>query len=285
MSTHPLETVLQHLDEHVPARMEQVGNESMETLSEQGPVAIDTIAHYADTIWSADKKSDPSKEAILDALVFTAAIHSHRENGVILGDRHWCANPEDCTTCRDGVPEFPFEWVEIDDRKSGAHFTPRVMAQEIVENTLAGVVKDPGPVNEPDPEKWKTRDFDKLWPVRVCDPAVGAGAFLVAAARYLIPIVHEAIPFRVDVFYPACTVLEHSLYGVDLNPWSVHLTRAVLGLMVPGVAMPGLEKHIIHGDALIGAIKPDDVPAEFDAKFPGRPLVHWRERFPEVFGV
>src|SRR4029077_13619655 len=60
-------------------------------------------------------------------------------------------------------------------RRSGSHYTPRSLTQPIVRTTLDPVLQQLG--ENPTPEQ--------ILNLKVCDPAMGSGAFLVEACRYL----------------------------------------------------------------------------------------------------
>ena len=60
-------------------------------------------------------------------------------------------------------------------RRSGSHYTPRSLTQPIVKTTLDPVVAQLG--DNPTPEQ--------ILGLKVCDPAMGSGAFLVEVCRYL----------------------------------------------------------------------------------------------------
>lgn len=88
-----------------------------------------------------------------------------------------------------------------DRRDSGTHYTPRVLAEEIVVHTLDPLCYEPGPAEgagvrlaatDPVPEGWRVRSADELLALKVLDPAMGSGAFLVSACRYLSERVVEA---------------------------------------------------------------------------------------------
>ena len=67
-------------------------------------------------------------------------------------------------------------------RRSGSHYTPRTLTEPIVARTLAPVLAQLGP--EPTP--------DQILNLKVCDLAVGSGAFLVAACRQLAEALVQA---------------------------------------------------------------------------------------------
>jgi len=121
-------------------------------------------------------------------------------------------------------------------KNTGAFYTPSSLSQAVVEHALAALG-----------ERAHAEDL------RVCDPACGAGAFLVEAARALVAR-REARssggPF--DRQSARRTVVQ-SLAGVDLDPLALDMARLVLWMFV---ADPALELGAIRlavGDALTGA--------------------------------
>ena len=97
------------------------------------------------------------------------------------------------------------------------------------------------------------------------DPAMGSGAFLVAACRYLADRCEQALirdgPWlagEVDAADRAALrrqVAERCLYGVDLNPTAVQLARLSLWLTTLAADRPltFLDHHLAAGNSLIGA--------------------------------
>jgi hypothetical protein len=119
-------------------------------------------------------------------------------------------------------------------RRSGSHYTPRELTEPIVRTTL-------------DPLLTRLRGSDGKTPrpeaildLRVCDPAMGSGAFLVEACRYLGDALVEAwhahdvrptIPADEDeVVFARRLVAQRCLYGVDRNPVAVDLAKCRSGL-------------------------------------------------------
>ena len=60
-------------------------------------------------------------------------------------------------------------------RKTGSHYTPKSLTSPIVETTLRPVLERLGPAVTP----------EQILDLKVCDPAMGSGAFLVEACRQL----------------------------------------------------------------------------------------------------
>jgi hypothetical protein len=160
----------------------------------------------------------------------------------------------------------------LDRRASGTYYTPRALAEEVVRHTLDPVAYDPGPAQEPDPAKWQLKPARELLELKVCDIAMGSGAFLVAACRYLaarlleaweqgaigeeVGLPHEAPPadpLEREAF--ACRlVAERCLYGVDKNPIAVEMAKLSLWLITLAKDRPfSFVDHALRcGDSLLG---------------------------------
>ncbi len=106
------------------------------------------------------------------------------------------------------VPGSIYVTAGEDRRSTGTHYTPRRLTAEIVRHTLDPLVYH-GPAEGLPEDQWHLRPPREILALRVCDPAMGSGAFLVQAARYLserlleawemaaqdLPPVHEAAHF------------------------------------------------------------------------------------------
>src|SRR5204862_4735760 len=129
-------------------------------------------------------------------------------------------------------------------------YTPQPLADYLVRQTLEPLVRDATP--------------DHILQLRVVDPAMGSGAFLVAACRYLASAYESALvqaggcqPSDIDeaeraVFRRA--IAERCLYGVDLNPMAVQLARLSLWLATLAIDRPlsFLDHRLQVGDSLLG---------------------------------
>ncbi len=122
---------------------------------------------------------------------------------------------------------------------------------------------------------------ERLWQVRVCDPAVGSGAFLVGMLQLLEQVLeilsaHPALPQQRRVamgsaFARRRHILAHSLYGADLNPdavwvcilrcwlaWIAALPSRAITREQP--MLPSLDFKIRIGDALVQRFSGNNVP-------------------------
>ena len=78
-----------------------------------------------------------------------------------------------------------------DRRSTGTHYTPRTLTEEVVKYALEPLVYG-GPAEGLPEEEWKLKDAKAIVDLKVCDMAMGSGAFLVAACRYLSERLVEA---------------------------------------------------------------------------------------------
>ncbi len=143
-------------------------------------------------------------------------------------------------------------------RRSGSHYTPRTLTEPIVRTTLAPILaRLRGPENRaPRPEQ--------ILDLKVCDPAMGSGAFLVEACRQLGDALIEAwnahggkpaIPSDEDeVIFARRLVAQRCLYGVDRNPVAVDLAKVSLWLvtLAKDHALTFVDHALRHGDSLVG---------------------------------
>jgi hypothetical protein len=175
------------------------------------------------------------------------------------------------------LPGSLFVTQALDRRSSGTYYTPRDLAEEVVRHALDPVVYEPGPARERDPAKWKLKASHELLDLKVADIAMGSGAFLVAACRYLAarlleawtaeaaagnrgssavstndeevpadPLEREALAHRL--------IAERCLYGVDKNPMAVEMAKLSLWLITLARQRPfSFVDHALRsGDSLLG---------------------------------
>jgi hypothetical protein len=161
---------------------------------------------------------------------------------------------------------------------TGTHYTPRSLATDIADNTLEPLVYRPGPLETANQTEWRLRPSTEILALRVADIAMGSGAFLVAACRYLADRLVEgwhaegradasrALARRSgrtvasdaeieDVLLDARRlVVEHCLYGVDINPLAVEMAKLSLWLVTMDRERPFgfLDDRLRAGDSLLG---------------------------------
>ncbi len=136
-------------------------------------------------------------------------------------------------------------------KSTGTFYTPQPIADYVVRRTLAPLVRDASP--------------DAILRLRIVDPAMGSGAFLVAACRFLAGAYETALisaggchPSDIDAHERTLirrTIAERCLYGVDLNPTAVQLARLSIWLATLAADRPlsFLDHRLRSGNSLLGA--------------------------------
>ncbi len=136
-------------------------------------------------------------------------------------------------------------------KATGSFYTPQPIADYLVRRTLEPLVRHASP--------------DRILQLRVVDPAMGSGAFLVSACRYLADA-YEAALIRTGGYQTGDfgerervatrrAVAERCLYGVDVNSMAVQLARLSLWLTTLAADRPltFLDHHLQTGDSVLGA--------------------------------
>jgi hypothetical protein len=142
-------------------------------------------------------------------------------------------------------------------RRTSSHYTPRSLSEPIVKRTLEPLIVAMSEKGEP--------SSAQLLSLKVCDPAMGSGAFLVAACRYLADHVVAAweregatdkiASAREDVVNHARRLVAQTcLYGVDRNPFAVSLAKLSLWLETLAKDEPFtfVDHALRWGDSLVG---------------------------------
>lgn len=144
-------------------------------------------------------------------------------------------------------------------RRSGSHYTPRSLTRPIVVEAL---------------RPWLERCGGKptvaqILALKICDPAMGSGAFLVECCRYLAELLEQAwaregLPDALKpggsahgeepLIYARRLIAQSCLYGVDKNPFAVNLARLSLWLVSLSKDAPFtfVDHALKCGDSLVG---------------------------------
>lgn len=174
------------------------------------------------------------------------------------------------------LPDSVYVTKTTERRDTGTQYTPKDLADEIVRYALEPLVYDPGPAEGADPSEWRIKKPDDILALRVCDPAVGSGAILVAACRYLSERLVESaqaheqgdeslLGLRADDADTGLSarrlVVDHCLYGVDRNPLAAEMAKLSLWLVTLAKERPFtfLDHAIRVGDSLLGITSLDQV--------------------------
>jgi hypothetical protein len=140
-------------------------------------------------------------------------------------------------------------------KSSGSFYTPREMTDYLVRQALGPLVTHLEP--------------ERILELSVLDPAMGSGAFLVAACHYLADAYEQALVAHRGLLPGDVTdddratyrrlVAQRCLYGVDVNPMAVQVARLSLWLATLASDRPltFLDHHITTGHSLVGATLDD----------------------------
>jgi hypothetical protein len=152
-------------------------------------------------------------------------------------------------------------------KTTGTFYTPEALTRYLVAQTLQPLTAGAAP--------------DAVLGVRVADPAMGSGAFLVAACRFLAHAYEAALVRQGQARETDITaddragfrrlVAQRCLYGADANPMAVHLARLSLWLTTLAADRPlgFLDHHLVSGDSLLG-VSAGHVTQRAPARRPGR---------------
>ncbi len=174
-----------------------------------------------------------------------------------------------------------------DRRQTGTHYTPRSLTEPMVQHALDPLVY--GGMAEGTPPSPETlRSPAELLALKICDMAMGSGAFLVQACRYLseklvdswaraeanygdrLLVTPEGLPATGDLAEQALPrdpeerlafarrlVADRCLYGVDKNPLAVEMAKLSLWLVTLQKDRPFtfLDHALRAGDSLLGVSK------------------------------
>jgi hypothetical protein len=143
-------------------------------------------------------------------------------------------------------------------RRSGSHYTPRALTEPIVRTALAPILARLRGADGRPPRP------ERILDLKVLDPAMGSGAFLVEACRQLGDALVEAWhawgelpaipPDEDEAIHARRLVAQRCLYGVDRNPVAVDLAKVSLWLATLAKDHPFtfLDHALRHGDSLVG---------------------------------
>jgi hypothetical protein len=169
-------------------------------------------------------------------------------------------------------------------RSTGSHYTPRSLTEPIVRHALEPVFERLGPEARP----------EEVLDAKVCDPAMGSGAFLVEACRALAarlvqawvrwPETRPKLPAdEDDDLHARRLVAQRCLYGVDKNPMATDLAKLSLWLatLAREHEFTFLDHALKSGDSLVGLTRAQIAAVHWDSSKPGLPLFRdlIRERF------
>ena len=176
-------------------------------------------------------------------------------------------------------------------KKDGVYYTNEHLTDYICRNTIVPYLSKMGTADIPQLVDEYADDLEilekKFQEIKILDPACGSGAFLIKAVDILLEINREIQDRKSDDEFTNAQrqitqdfdeesqirfIVENNLYGVDINPESIEITRLGIFLKIASNQrkLVGLSKRIQAGNSLID-----------DAEVTPNAFV-WGNKFPEV---
>ena len=183
-------------------------------------------------------------------------------------------------------------------KQDGVFYTPQYITKYIVENTIGRLCtekKQELGIDEAEFFADKNRQLQTrrhmdsqltqyrewLLGITILDPACGSGAFLNAAFKFLksehekvFEMMKRITGYELPLDQIDNEILEHNLYGVDINEESVEIAQLALWLRTakPHRKLNTLSENIKCGNSLIS-----------DPAIAGDKAFDWQKEFPQVF--
>jgi hypothetical protein len=159
------------------------------------------------------------------------------------------------------MPARVFRFIGVEDDEStagnarkttGSYYTPSFLVDQLVKTALV-------PVLEKTVKEHVQDKAEALLSLSVIDPACGSGHFILAAARKIAEYVavardDDGVVTPSEYRRALRDVISRCIYGVDLNPMAVELTKMALWLegYEPGKPLSFLDRHLLCGNSLLG---------------------------------
>jgi len=172
-------------------------------------------------------------------------------------------------------------------RATGSYYTPNHIVDHIVMQTLGPICQEVNKkleteIKETNTQLKKSRgrnkellseklvrlrsDFDdRILRLRILDPAMGSGHFLLRACQYLAeeiatnpntgdPVADQLQEDESILTFWKRQIVEHCIYGVDINILAVELAKVALWLETAAIDQPltFIDHHLRHGNSLVG---------------------------------
>ena len=253
-------------------------------------------------------RHDPGLEALhvpddaLDDCMRLSKYDFHTDVNVNILGHIFEQSISDLEALRARISGAPVDKRQSKRKQEGVFYTPETVTRYIVMHTVGSWLEERfadleerhDPEGIPDSHRHKKEvAYIALWEeyqdvlrnIRILDPACGSGAFLVAAFDFLhaeyTRVNQKLTELRggqPELFDLDKLILQQNLYGVDLNPESVEITKLSLWLKTARTDRPlnDLDGNIKCGNSLV--TPHEDVPEELaDRAF------DWHEEFPDVF--
>jgi len=216
-----------------------------------------------------------------------------------------------------------FENLLEDNRDKGAYYTPKSVVQHMCQESLlrylrqrfgdrdelVRLVRDKDDDLRPGRDSWlrqNAKDIEvHLDCVKICDPAIGSGAFPIGLLQEIYWI-KMTLDWTLDPAETKLKIIENSIHGVDLDAGAVEIARLRfwLALIVDEETprpLPNLDYRIMQGDSLRESFEgislerihePEDRVVSLDPRAQGtfgfadaQPALAAREKAAQIFDL
>lgn len=142
-------------------------------------------------------------------------------------------------------------------KATGSYYTPDRIVNYLVSQSLEPLIN---PILESDQRPQKK--LEAILCIKVCDPAMGSGHFLVRAFQRIMAKLRQLQEEHADLILDRdlrARVARKCIYGVDANPLAVELARMVLWIITfrPDKPLEFFEANLKCGDSLLGIFEKD----------------------------
>ncbi len=183
----------------------------------------------------------------------------------------------DLEEIQSNIDDIAFDKTKSKRKKDGVFYTPEYITKYIVQNTLGKLCEDKktelnlqnvqNPANPKKLTKEEKQTLQNIYAYReyllnlkILDPACGSGAFLNQALEFLIKEHNDLDMLRrayenelLSLYDIETNILEHNLYGVDINEDAVEIARLSLWLRTAqrGKSLTNLSEKIVCANSLL----------------------------------
>ena len=160
-------------------------------------------------------------------------------------------------------------------RSSGAHYTPSALCREVIETAVR-------PLESELSSQSPIKQFETLSDLKLCDPAMGGGAFVIEAILWIAEQLEGCS--ELDQ-HERLVHAARNVYGVDIDPFAVAITQFRVRELTLGVFDPC--RQLRCGDSLIGEgfQKGESRSLRGSPQAESRgsvPPISWGDAFPEI---
>lgn len=187
-----------------------------------------------------------------------------------------------------------FENLLEDNKDKGAYYTPKAIVQYMCQQSLlhylqshlgdhaelVTLIRDKDPGEATDKKNWvrqSAKEIERLLDeVKICDPAIGSGAFPIGLLQEIYWI-KLTLDWTLDRAETKRRIIQQSIYGVDIDAGAVEIARLRfwLALIVEEeqpTPLPNLDFKIMQGDSLLESFEGIALDKLFQHSESGKPF-------------